>query len=228
MSQTKKNLKGMVAPTVFKTTRRPRQITKAVRGEIAKKAIGPLYPGCEIYGFTKGQFSMIDILEHCIREAGPSEVVICTWSAASGDIQAANRLLSNNSITTLKFIIDYSFQSRKPQFCQELIKAFGEECIRVTSIHAKFALIKSSKTNLVLRTSMNLNFNPRFENFEISDDPTLMAFMEEIVAEIWKTQDKGQGFTNRPADNKNQFKATFGRDEFGSFDLDDFVPFEID
>ena len=195
---TKKNLSTMKAPSVFKRTNVKKSFSRAVTAENARAAIGPLYPGCEIYGFTKGQFSVIEIMEHVILEAGPSEVTICTWSAASGDIQAANRLLGNNSITSLKFVVDYSFQSRKPHFCKELIDTFGHDCIRVTSIHAKFVLIKSAKYNLVIRTSMNLNFNPRFENFEISDDAEMYAFMQEIVDEIWKTQDAAQGFEQRP------------------------------
>ena len=225
---TKKNLSTMQAPSVFKRTNVKKSFSRAVTAENARAAIGPLYPGCEIYGFTKGQFSVIEIMEHVILEAGPSEVTICTWSAASGDIRAANRLLGNNSITGLKFVIDYSFQSRKPHFCKELIDTFGHDCIRVTSIHAKFVLIKSAKYNLVIRTSMNLNFNPRFENFEISDDAEMYAFMQEIVDEIWKTQDAAQGFEQRPGQNTQQFRNLFTVDDLMPVDAKHLTPACLD
>ncbi len=233
MKKVKKNLKDMKAPSVHKRSNLGslvnRELKKSVRGENAKRSIGELYPGCEIYGFTKGQFSLIEILEHCIMEAGPAQVTICTWSAAAGDIQAANRLLSNKNITDLKFIVDYSFQARKPHFCKELIDTFGVECIRVTSIHAKFATVKSDKFNLTIRTSMNLNYNPRFENFEISDDPGLLAFMDEIVAEIWETQDAAEGFSNRPSDNVRQFKSMFVDDAMNQdVSIDDLTPVILD
>lgn len=195
-----------------------RDLKMAVRGETARSAIGKLANGCEIYGFTKGQFSLIDILEHCIQQTGPADVVICTWSAASGDIRAANRLLSNGRIKGLRFIVDFSFKSRKPKFCEDLIKTFGADCIRVTSIHAKFCLIRNKNWNLVIRTSMNLNFNPRFENFEISDDLAMADFMEGIVSEIWDTQERMVGFTNRPYDNKREFSSMYVGDEIESVD----------
>ena len=193
-----------------------RQLQIAVRGENAAQAIGDLYPGCEIFGFTKGQFCIINVLEHVLNFTGPADVTICTWSAASGDIQAAHRMLSLNKIKSLKFIVDFSFKSRKPAFCQELVDAFGGDSIRVTSIHAKFITVKSADYNIVIRTSMNLNYNPRFENFEISDDLEFYNFMTEIVDEIWVTQQDYEGISNRPSDNKRCFQKTFLDDDNGA------------
>ena len=144
-----------------------------------------------------------------LNQIGTADVVICTWSAASGDIRAAHRMLNLKKIGSLKFIVDYSFKSRKPHFCDELVKTFGGDSIRVTSIHAKFITVKTKDYHIVIRTSMNLNYNPRFENFEISDHLGLYNFMTEIVDEIWKTQEDYAGMKNRPQDNKNDFKKIF-------------------
>ncbi len=197
------------AEYVHKRGKKDRKIVMACRYENAQQAIGDLYPDCEIYGFTKGQFSMIDIIEHCLNQAGPADITISTWSAAAGDIRAAHRLMQEDRITSLKFIIDSSFKSRKPEFCEELLKTFGADCIRVSSVHAKFATIKTEQYNLVVRTSMNLNNNPRFENFEISDDPAMMEFMEAIVSEIWKTQDRHEGFESTRSGNDRKFANLF-------------------
>ncbi len=193
-----------------------RELQLAVRGENAAQAVGNLQPGCEIFGFTKGQFCIINVLEHVLNFTGPADVTICTWSAASGDIQAAHRMLSLKKIKNLKFIVDFSFKSRKPAFCQELVDIFGGDSIRVTSIHAKFITVKSEKYNIVIRTSMNLNYNPRFENFEISDDLNFYNFMSEIVDEIWATQQDYEGIKNRPSDNKRCFQKTFFNDDNGA------------
>ncbi|NLX25549.1 MAG: hypothetical protein GXY61_06260 [Lentisphaerae bacterium] len=186
-----------------------RKIVMACRLENAKQAIGTIDPGCEIYGFTKGQFSLIDILEHCLDQIGPSDITVSTWSAASGDIRAAFRLMQENRIKSMRFIIDSSFKGRKPEFCKELLQKFGADCIRVSSVHAKFMTMKNDRYNLVIRTSMNLNNNPRFENFEISDDPELMSFMTEIVDEIWKTQKAHEGFECSRSANDNKFSTLF-------------------
>lgn len=205
--------------TIHKRKKVNREIRPAFRGETAAMAIGELYPGCEIYGFTKGQFCCINILEHVLNQTGPAHVTICTWSAASGDIRAAHRMLKLGNIKSLRFVVDFSFKSRKPQFCKELLETFGPDAIRVTSIHAKFMTVKSNKFSLVIRTSMNLNFNPRFENFEISDDPGMMAFMDGVVDEIWRTQEPHEGFQS-PSKGKQSFeKFSGGKGQVEPLDL---------
>ena len=202
--------------TVHKRKDARRDLQLAVRGETASQAIGSLYPGCEIFGFTKGQFCIINVLEHVLNEVGPADVVICTWSASSGDIRAAHRMLKLSKIKALKFIVDFSFKSRKPQFLNELVDTFGGDAIRVTSIHAKFITVKSENYNIVIRTSMNLNYNPRFENFEISDDAGLYDFMAGVVDEIWETQKAYEGVENRPSDNKRTFRGMYPSDGVAS------------
>ena len=49
-------LNRLKPPTVHKRKVSNRQIKNGLHGETAAKVIGPLYPGCEIYGFTKGHF----------------------------------------------------------------------------------------------------------------------------------------------------------------------------
>ena len=205
----KRNLSNLKSPTVIKRSRVRREYTTALRQESAKKAIGDLYHGCEIYGFTKGQWSIIDVIEHCLNQTGPADVFISTWSAAGADIKAVQNFIKNGQILSLKFIVDYSFQSRKPEFCQELQEIFGEDAIRVTVTHAKYVIIRNADWNLVIRTSMNLNFNPRFENFEISDSKEFADFQQTIIDEIWSNQKVAEGFKLGPSGNKKQFKKTF-------------------
>jgi len=209
MAKQKKNLKNIKSPVVFKRKQKQRKTIRSFAGESAARAIGELTPGCEIYGFTKGQFSLIDLIEHCLVCTGPADVFIATWSAAAGDIQRAHKFLKNGRIRNIRFLVDYSFQSRKPEFCNELIATFGEDVLRVTVTHAKYVLIRNDNWNLVIRTSMNLNFNPRFENFEISDDKDFADFQQAIIDEVWTGQDAAEGFDNRPAENKKQFRKTF-------------------
>ena len=129
-----------------------------------------------------------------------------------------------NRIKSLRFIIDASFKSRKPEFCAELLQTFGADCIRISFVHAKFATIRSEKFNLVVRTSMNLNNNPRFENFEISDDKNLMSFMSEIVAEIWRTQETHEGFNSSRSGNDRQFATLFTPEGLTPASASDLVP----
>ena len=215
----KKLLNELKTPAMYYRDPVKRKLVEALRGETVKVAIGDLWPKCEIFGYTKGQFSCINVIEHCLKQTGPADVFIATWSASAGDIKAAHNFLQSGRIRTLKFLVDYSFKSRKPEFCDELVATFGYDAIRVSVTHAKFIMVRNEKWDLVIRTSMNLNFNPRFENFEISDDKAFADFQQKIIDEIWSGQELAEGFKVRPQDNKEKFRKTF-RDQGAIFGQD--------
>ena len=62
---------------------------------------------------------------------------------------------------------------------------FGTECIRAVRTHAKFVVVRNEEWAVVVRTSMNLNENPRLENIEITTDAGFADFFESIVADIF-------------------------------------------
>jgi hypothetical protein len=53
---------------------------------------------------------------------------------------------------------------------------------------------------VAIRTSMNLNENPRLESIEVSDDPALAGFLLSVVDELWAEESPGDYRTkSRPA-----------------------------
>jgi hypothetical protein len=181
-----------------------RDVRRGVYARNAAEAIGEVRPGCEIAGLFKGQFSLIDMVEHLLDHSGPADMVISTWTAAGADVDYALRLLANGKVRKLRFLVDFSFPSRQPGYAAALVEAFGEDCIRVSKNHAKFVLISNESWDLVLRTSANLNENRRLETFEVSDDPELAAFYGEIVDDIFRVQPDG-AMNRRPYDNVVEF-----------------------
>ena len=183
-----------------------RQIRRGISSSIAADAIGPIEPGCEIFGLNKGKFSLVDIISHCLQASGPSDVTISTWTAAGADLGFAYGLMTDGAIRSLRFIVDFSFPTRQPQYCAALRERFGDECIRVTKTHAKFVLIRNERWNLVIRSSMNLNENKRLESFEISDHAGMAEFLAGVVESLLGAQPEGKGFTNTPYQNVMEFE----------------------
>lgn len=158
-----------------------RDYNHEMRGESASRCIGTIEPGCEIFGITKGDFSMIDILRHVMSEIGPCRIDIGTWTAAAADIQIAFDLLKSDDILGMRWIVDRSFPQRQERYYMALLERFGQDCVRLARFHAKFILMENDRFSVAIRTSMNLNLNRRIEFYEISEGTEISGFMREIV-----------------------------------------------
>ncbi len=210
------------SPLVFARGPSARTIRKATGTQNAVQALGKIRPGCELFGFSKGQFSLINLVRALLSQTGPAHVTVCTWTAAHGSIDDAYGLLQSKAVLSLRWLIDFSFLSRRPDYVARLRERFGDECIRVTSCHAKFVTIRNREWNLAVRTSMNLTDNPRLENFEVSDDRRLRRFLDKIVSEVFEQCPAGDAFDKRRQDHKNDFER-FGADgDSAGPDSDDF------
>jgi len=155
----------------------------------AEEYIGDLSKNTEIFGLTKGQFSIIDIIEHVLNHTGKANLLIATWTAAHADIHKAFTFLKNGNINDIKFIVDRGFVNRQPEYCKELQSMFGEDCIRFLRIHAKFAVIENEDWHFVIRTSMNLNENKRIENFEITEDKDFCKYFIKFFDLVFSSID---------------------------------------
>lgn len=170
-------------PAVHRSPPRLRKIIHSRVGE-ASTALGELEPGCELFAVTNGQFSLIDVLEHVLDHAGEAEIDLATWTAADGDLRRAHAFLLSGRVRRMRMIVDPSFKSRKPEFCDVLVNLFGQDAIRTVPLHGKFALVRGDR-QFAIRSSMNLNPNRRIETVEISEDAALVDFMRGLVDEIF-------------------------------------------
>jgi hypothetical protein len=174
----------------YRSTRRHRT-TRAFRHESAKVALDGIEPGVEIVCLTYGQFSLIDAITVLLEQTGPADVTISTWSAAHADLEHARTFLDNGLIRSIRFAVDRSFVNRQPEYCRSLVKIYGPDCIRSTRLHSKFVIIRNDRWNIAVRTSMNLNENPRLELIEVSDDPGLAGFLQAEVDRLFAQQPPG-------------------------------------
>ena len=153
-------------------------------GQPASRAVAGLVQGGRVLGMTTGQFSMIDLLRACLAKTGPADLWLSTWTAGIRDIRNAAFLLERGPIQSLRLLVDRSFASRKPKYCAAITRLFGDAAIRCTFTHAKVAIVRNADWAITIRSSMNLNKNPRFENYDIDESREIAAFFERHFTEM--------------------------------------------
>lgn len=151
----------------------------------AAALIGRLSDGDEICGIANGQFSLVDIIEHILNEIGPSDIGISTWTMGIYDIDRAMAFTANGLIKKIRFMLDPSMFSRRPELSSILLRGFGIGSFRAVNTHAKFATLRSDRLAVAVRSSMNLNPNSRIENFDISVCDETTAFFEDMMNVVW-------------------------------------------
>lgn len=150
----------------------------------AAECIGPVEPGMALFAVTRGQFSMLDAVQHVITEVGPCEVSVWTWTIAEYEVEVFTAFLQDRRITGGTLVIDRSAEVRNAALIEEWRSRFGAERVRVCNTHAKIATVRTDARRVLLRGSMNLNFNPRFEQLDITEGGPDFDLVAEIEADL--------------------------------------------
>lgn len=157
----------------------------AHRSGTAAQVIGSLRPGDRVTGLTAGQFSAIDAMEHMVDELGPAEVRISTWTTGIYDARRARAIRLSGRITDIRVLLDRNTFERSPQYAGHLLEALGVDAFRCLSVHAKVTIVSGARGAAVMRSSMNLNTNPRTEQFDIDVCDEIADFYTEWFDALW-------------------------------------------
>ncbi len=132
----------------------------------------------------------MDLIEATLDLTGPADVAIATWSVAFYDMDAAERFRDCGKIRSIRFVMDSS-DKRGQATGNDVASVFGAGSIRTTRTHAKFAVISNEEWHVVITSSMNLNLNPRSEQFQMTDCAETASFVLGIVDELFAELPEG-------------------------------------
>ena len=163
----------------------PKYLIKHYSRRRADEFLEDFRPGKEMLGITNGQFSLADLIESLVAWCGGTvnSLDIATWTASGYDAARMLDLVESGKCGRMRWVVDDIFTKRQPELSRALLKQGSE--IRILKTHAKFAILRGAERSCVLRTSMNLNANPRLEFFEVSDNDELTAFFTGLVDKIY-------------------------------------------
>lgn len=160
----------------------------------AALAIGNIHAGMSLFAITRGQWSMIDAVLHALDQVGASKLSLWTWTVAEYEVQVLTRLRTDQRVTGGRLVIDAGARVKNAAIIKEWKGAFGEGSVRYVTNHSKIARIESAGgLKLLLRGSMNLNFNPRFEQFDLTEGGPDFDLVESIEDELPMLGDKCTG-----------------------------------
>ncbi len=105
--------------------------------ENAAKCIGPIEKEMSLFSITRGQFSMIDAIFHCLHEIGPAGMSVWTWTIADYEVEAMAGLMARQETTAGRLVIDQSADRRNGVIIQQWRQRFGDKALRICKNHAK-------------------------------------------------------------------------------------------
>lgn len=156
------------------------------RRKNAAEALGAIEPNTDRYIVTKGQFSLIDLISATADAIGPAHFLISMFTAHGAGIADAHDFLKAGKILSAKWLVDFTFQRRKPHFVGQLRALFGDDCIRITKTHAKIVVLVNDRYAVSILSSMNLTHNPRIEFILVREDRKLAEFNTAWIDEIFR------------------------------------------
>ena len=157
--------------------------------ESARQMCRGLCQGRRIVGVSKGQFSSIDLVEAALDAAGPSDLLVTTWTIGRRDAEILARLVRTGRAKSARVLCDRSFPTRHPDRFLAVVNALSgvldaDRDLAMTNVHAKFWVLTGGVFDVACTTSMNLNTNARFESFDISCCGEIATFLLEVAAEV--------------------------------------------
>jgi hypothetical protein len=161
---------------------------RLVKHASAKRALDNFGQGTETFCVTHGQFSLMDAVQVLLEKIGPCDVAMSTWTAGAADLTRSAAALNDGHIKTMRMVVDCSFGQRQPGYLNSCRALYGDEAIRSIRTHLKFVVLTNENYNVAVRTSMNLNENPRMEYIEVSDNKELCDFFLQIVDQIFEEE----------------------------------------
>lgn len=150
----------------------------------AAECLGKIEPGYGLFAITRGQFSMLDVITVLIAHVGVCDVSVWTWAIADYEVECFEAFLQNGKIMTATLIVDRSAERKNAAIIQRWRDRFGVDSVRVCKNHAKIATVTGGDYRLLARGSMNLNFNPRFEQLDVTEGGSDYDLVKSVEAEL--------------------------------------------
>ena len=124
------------------------------------EVISKLIDGEFVQFWTKGRWSMHQLIKHVCELVGECDVTLCTWAITEEPLRVIHNLKTTGKIKTLRGLFEHKVKSRGSAYA--FAEQFFDE-IFLSKCHAKVTVIEGNELSVTIMCSANLTKNRRIE-----------------------------------------------------------------
>jgi hypothetical protein len=147
------------------------------------KSLGDIVPGRTKHYYSDGNFNIMRLIFHLIKQIGPCDILLSTYSISQTTLEQIQARVDRKEIRSIRFLIDNRVKVMSPKPFQLLKDSFPYACI---SLHAKVALLWNQDWKLSIVTSQNATDNPKLERGVIFSDEQIFNYDKTILENAFK------------------------------------------
>lgn len=136
-------------------------------------AIGQIENGKTIHYYSYGNFNLVRLILHLLRQTGPVHLFMTSYSISQASIEQLQRRMEQQQLLSFRLLIDNRVRTMSPKPFQMLAQCFNYRC---SSIHAKVALMWNDNWSVSIVTSQNATNNPKMERGTIFTSKKVFQF----------------------------------------------------
>lgn len=149
-----------VEGATFETERfEPTKVSFAGDDNLAE-VIDHIEDGELVQFWTKGRWSMHQLIKQVIEILGESDVTLCTWAITEEPLRVIHNLKTSGKIKKLIGLFEHKVKSRGSAFA--FAEQFFDE-VYLSKCHAKVTVIEGAEKSVTIFCSANLTKNRRIE-----------------------------------------------------------------
>ncbi|MFA6128814.1 MAG: hypothetical protein WC699_16055 [Bacteroidales bacterium] len=149
---------------------------------VVTRSIGLIERGRQKHYYSDGNFNLIRLIFHILKQTGPAHVFVTTYSISHESLTKVQNALDKGDLLSIRFLIDNRVKVMSPKPFQYLKQSFNYRC---TSLHAKVALIENEEWRISIVTSQNATDNPKLERGVIFTDDQIFNFDKNHLESVF-------------------------------------------
>lgn len=128
-----------------------------------RELLPDLLPDHSYFAFTRGAWSLHQMVEHVAKLIGPADVWLTSWGISQEPLNHILQMHRDGAIRQLRCLFDSRIRQECPQAYQ--LTLLSSATVKLGKNHSKVVVLMNERAAVVIAASANLTTNPRMESY---------------------------------------------------------------